>query len=471
MLLIDRNAPEPLTTQIHGRLRDMILAGTLPAGARMSSTRAMARELGVSRNIVLNAFDQLAAEGFFASRRGAGTFVAPGAALPSGQSPDLSAIHARGFRPFRADCVDFRSGIPELARFPVSTWQRLSREVWGALTPLDLSYGQPEGRVELRAEIAAYIASNRGVRCHPEQVIVTSGTTQAIGIVSRLLIHGARSICLLEDPITSDIVRIVAGHGGRVVPVPVDNQGMSTKALPKSGNPAFLYATPSHQYPLGVTLPIQRRVVLVDYARSRKTYIVEDDYDSELRFESPPIEAIQGLDPERVVYLGTFSKTLCPALRIGYIVLPPALVDRGREAKWFSDLHCASVDQLVLARFICDGHFLRHVHAMKKLYRARRDVLVDALLRRFGRSAEVLGSAAGLHLCARFRGVRFTPKLVAALERDGVRIYPVAEHAIREGTWEDTLVFGYGMLDGARLEEGVALLSRGLARARARRAT
>ncbi len=457
---LDRASREPLTRQIYLRVRELILSGALSAGAEMESTRATARELGVSRNVVMNAFDQLIAEGFLRTRIGAGTFVAPDAALGRSRAPGMSPVRSAGFRPLRTDRLDFRSGLPDLSSFPVAAWQRLGRAVWNGLTPLDLSYGQPEGRRELRSAIADYIAAQRGVRCHPDQILVTAGTTQAVGIVARLMREKNRNACILEDPLTVDIRRIIQGYGVDVVPVPVDGQGMDTGRLPGSARPRFIYVTPSHQFPIGGTMPIQRRIRLLEYARSRGAYVVEDDYDSEFRYDSPPVSSIQGLDPGRVAYIGTFSKTLCPAMRIGYAVLPPELVARGRELKWFSDLHNASVDQLILARFISEGHFLRYVHAMKKIYRARRAVLERALRARFGDSVEVLGSPAGLHLSARFPGVRFTAGLVKAAEAAGVIIYPVKEHALRGGKWEDTLIFGYGMLTPDGLEDGIKRLGR-----------
>ncbi len=190
--------------------------------------------------------------------------------------------------------------------------------------------------------------------------------------------------------------------------------------------------------------------------------MVEDDYDSEFRYDSSPIGSIQGIDPRRVVYIGTFSKTLCPAMRMGYIVFPPELVNRGREVKWFSDLHNSFVDQIILARFIREGHFVRYVHAMKKIYRARREALIESLHKRFGSAVQVLGSPAGLHLCARFPGVKFTPALVESFEKKGVCLYPVEEHAVRKGRFRDTLILGFGMLDAQRMDQGIAILRRGL---------
>jgi GntR family transcriptional regulator/MocR family aminotransferase len=457
-----------MTRQIYEHLRAQILTGALPSGSRMVSTRHLAGELGVSRNVVLNAFDQLLAEGYIETRVGAGTFVASGANFRPKRLPRLPAFASVGFRPYHPNLIDFRSGLPDLARFPVRTWERLSRETWNSLTPLDLSYSQPEGREELRKQISAYISAHRGVRCHPDQILVTGGTTQAVGIISRLLLvstgsnprgkGGERRVCALEDPVTSDIQSITRGFGGKILPVPVDGQGMRVDRIPPSARPAFVYVTPSHQFPLGVTMPIQRRAQLLEYARMCGAYVLEDDYDSEFRYDSPPISSIQGLDPERVIYVGTFSKTLCPALRIGYIVFPPELVARGREVKWFTDLHNSSVEQLILARFLAEGHFVRHVHAMKKVHRALRQTLVTALQARFEDGAEVLGSASGLHLCARFRGTRFTPMLLSRIEAAGVKVYPVEEHAIRKGSWTDTLILGYGMLTPARIKEGVGIL-------------
>ena len=458
-ITVERGLPVPLTRQIYERLRGLILSGDLPSGSRMVSTRRLSGDLRVSRNVVLDAFDQLMAEGYIETRVGAGTFVASGAVFTPRGLPGLSAIRRVGFRPFHTDLVDFRSGLPDLSLFPIRTWQRLSREVWGSLTPLDLSYGQPEGRSELRAEIARYIAAHRGVRCHPDQILVTGGTTQAVGIVSRLILHGARSSCILEDPVTSDIQRIAAGFGGRIIPVRVDEHGLDVDALPPRARPGFIYVTPSHQFPLGVTMPIQRRAGLLRYAQARGAYVVEDDYDSEFRYDSPPISSIQGLDPERVVYIGTFSKTLCPSLRIGYIVFPPELVNKGREVKWFTDLHNSSVEQMILARFLGQGYFVRHVHAMKKAHRALRQALVHSLERHFGGRVEVLGSSAGLHLCARFPGRRFTAGLLSRIEKAGAKVYPVEEHAIRKGRWEDTLILGYGMQSPRRLEEGIRILA------------
>ncbi|HEY9594424.1 MAG TPA: PLP-dependent aminotransferase family protein, partial [Spirochaetia bacterium] len=433
MALVERDAPETLTRQVYRRVRDMILDGKLAAGSRVTSTRRMAQDLGVSRNVVLNAFDQLYAEGYLVTRAGAGTFVAQGVrrgpgegaarGRRTGRSPTSVSSGlvfgptgpAAGLPPLPRNGIDFRSGLPELSLFPVKRWQRLSREVWESIGPRDLSYGQPEGRPELRIEVARYVAEHRGVRCDPDQVVITAGTTQAAGIATRVLVGRGHAACIVEDPLTSDIKRIVAGAGGSIVPVPVGDRGLAVERLPAAARPAMIYVTPSHQFPLGSTMPIASRLRLLEYARARGAYVVEDDYDSEFRYDSPPLSSIQGLDPGRVLYIGTFSKTLCPALRTGYLILPPGLVERGRQGKWFADLHNPSPDQIVLARFLEEGHFARYVHRMGKVYRARRAALVASLRRHFGNDVEILGSPAGIHLCARFARRTFDHRLVTEI--------------------------------------------------------
>lgn len=457
---IDREASRPLIRQLYTQIRDHILSGTLHRGAKLPSTRALALDLAVSRNVVLEAYEQLLAEGYLETQVGSGSYVAAGAAFATSPRTNVDGLRLVGFKPFRSDLVDYRSGLPDLSRFPVGTWRRLSREIWDGITPLDLAYSQPEGRLELREAIARYISAQRGVRCHPDQILITAGTTQAVGIVSRLLLESANKSCVLEDPVTIDIQHIISGFGGEIIPIPIDEQGLLTDALPASRSPSFIYVTPSHQFPLGVTMPIQRRVQLLEYARRNGTYVVEDDYDSEFRYDSPPVSSIQGLEPQRVVYIGTFSKTLCPAMRIGYIVFPPDLVNRGREVKWFIDLHNASVDQLILARFILDGYFVRHVSNMKKVHRKKRQMLIDAITAYFGDSVKVLGAAAGLHLCVRFPGILFTPDLLEELERSGIIVYPVEEHAIQKGNYRDTVIIGFGMLDPERIADGIGILHR-----------
>jgi GntR family transcriptional regulator / MocR family aminotransferase len=441
-------------------IRDRILSGALPAAAPVSSPSRLAREMEAARSSAADALDQLVAEGYLVRGPGTSYSVAGGAAFRRETIPDASPPDTERVAPFRFDLIDFRPGVPDLGRFPMKLWQRIEAETWRTALPLDLSYGQPEGRLELRREIARHLCAHRGVICQPEQITITSGSTQALGIVIGQLITGARPSCIVEDPGASETRRIASAAGARVTPVPVDELGMRTDALPPRARPAFLHVTPSHQFPLGSTLPAPRRAQLLRFARSRASFIIEEDLDGDYRYDSPPVSSLQGLCPARVIYVGTFSMTVFPALRVGFIVAPPRLVAGMRAAKRLTDVHTAAAPQLALARFMKDGHFERHVASMRKAYRSSREILLDALQRHFAEEARVLGSASGLHVCVRFPGIRFTPTLLNRIELAGVGVYPVEDHAVRKGHWEDTLVFGFGMLDPRRINTGIAILKR-----------
>ncbi|MED1645669.1 PLP-dependent aminotransferase family protein [Brevibacillus agri] len=460
---IDRDKPIPLTRQLYSEFRDKILRGEWTAGFKLPSTRKMAQELRISRNVVIEAYDQLFAEGYIESRQGSGYFVAPGIYLEQfARGTDLP-------QPSPGDqsegLIDFRSGVPDLEHFPRSLWGKTVQRVCQDAPLSAFGYNRPEGRAELRDVLSRYLYRTRGVQCAPERIVMTSGATQALMLIAKVLL-APESRVLIEDPITQDIQMIFASTGARLCPVPVDACGMAMdklSATPVNAAPSFVFVTPSHQFPLGTTLTIQRRIQLIQYARSVDCYIVEDDYDSEFRYESPPISSIQGLAPERVIYIGSFSKILSPGLRLGYLVLPEALVERYQKAKWLTDLHTPSIDQLALARFIEKGHLEKYVTRMKKLYQKRRQCLTDALRDTFGDQVAIWGEAAGLHIVAAFSHVRFTPDVVAALEAAGVRVYPVEEHTIAKGRHADKIVLGYGNVGEEKIAEGVARLEKGLA--------
>lgn len=458
---LDRKSTLPLMRQLYRALRQQILAGVLAPGRRLPASRELATSLAVSRNVVLEAYDLLLAEGFLAARRGSGTYIAAGATFSGPQH--LPASFPVSQLSMGYDCppgvINFRAGTPDLSRFPTRLWMAMIREVLSMAPGKILAYGHPEGREELRRAICDYVVAQRQVVCSPEQIIITGGTTQAINIACHLLLDKRQKV-VLENPITRDIRMIISNHGGQMYPVAVDNEGMCTDQLPKELEPAFVYVTPSHQFPIGGTMPIQRRVDLLHYAERTGAYLVEDDYDSEFRYDGPPIGSLHGLLPDRVVYIGTFSKTLCPALRIGYLILPSPLIDLGRSRKWHSDLHNEVLSQLALARFIEQGHYLRHLQRMRKHYRKRRQEMVKTLEELFGSAVTVLGSAAGLHLVARFPGRNFTPSFFSVMEDVGVRLYSVAPHAIAPGSYLDHLLLGYGNLDAETIRRGLTLLAR-----------
>lgn len=455
---VDRSLELPLIKQIYTQIRERILSGQLPAGERLPSTRALAAELKVSRNVILEAYDQLLAEGFLVSRQGAGTFIATGAALSVHRESSPPPTDGDPTAPPHADCISFRSGIPALDAFPRRIWAKLSHQVWHEADAHAFGYGHPEGQPKLREVLAKYLFKTRGVSCRPDQIVITSGATQAMTIVSKLLLASGGT-AVMEDPITQDIQTIFKASGASLYPVEVDTEGMQTDKLPQHLSPKLVFVTPSHQFPLGGTLPIQRRIELIRYAEHTGCILVEDDYDSEFRHDGPPVSSLQGLAPERTIYIGSFSKILLPALRIGYVVLPSHLIRRFRELKWFSDLHNASLDQLILAQFIEDGHLERHISRMKKMYRKRRDQLIHCLTETFGDAIEIKGESTGLHFVAKFQYVRFTEDQLDQLRTSGIEIYSAEDHAIEKGKYLDHLIFGYGHLQEEEIEEGVKRLA------------
>ncbi|QJD85515.1 MocR-like pyridoxine biosynthesis transcription factor PdxR [Cohnella herbarum] len=459
-ITMDRASGTPLFRQIYAHFRKAILQGEMKSGTALPSTRELASALHVSRNVVVEAYEQLFAEGYIESRHGSGTYVADGTfldlarhALPSiplaAMTSSVGTAHA--------DLIDFRHGIPALNQFPRKLWGQLAQRICADTSDEAFGYGKPEGSTELRAVLAQYLLRTRGVICEPEQLIITTGATQAINLIAKLLLPGGKEI-IIEDPITKEIHTLFSLPGTTLSPVPADDQGMMTHLLPTDGKPCFIYVTPSHQFPLGGVLPIQRRVQLIQYASASDCYIVEDDYDSEFRYEGAPVSSLQGLDPDRVIYIGTFSKILSPALRMGYLILPRSLVETARGLKWLTDLHTPSLEQLILARFIEGGYLDRHVAKMKKLYRKRRDYLIQALVHTFADKVTILGYSTGLHLVAEFTGAVFTPALLAQIEQSGVRVYPVSVHALDKNKHRKRIILGYGNLSEERIAEGIRRL-------------
>lgn len=455
---INRALDIPLNKQVYQQIREKILNGTLQGGERLASTRKLCSELNVSRNVILEAYEQLVAEGFLVSYRGSGTFVADGACLAQ---PSKETIQKKIEDKTAASKIDFRSGIPALDLFPRKTWAKLSHTIWNDTNPTIFGYDQPEGRYELREVLANYLLRTRGVDCHPDQIVITSGATQALTVIARLFLS-ANDEAIMEDPITNDIQTIFKSSGASIYAIPVDQCGMRTTLLPQDRQPKFVFITPSHQFPLGGTLPIQRRIQLINYARHKKCYLVEDDYDSEFRYEGPPVSSLQGLDPHRVLYIGSFSKILSPALRIGYLVLPLDLVEKCRQLKWFSDLHTPSIDQLILARFIKEGYLERHIAKMKKYYKNNRDFLIQCLHTTFSNKIKILGYSTGLHLVVEMQNIHFSSALLEKIEQFGVKVYPVEDHSISKGKHNDQIILGFGHLKKDEIQEGITRLFRAI---------
>ena len=340
---IERSSAKTLIRQVYEHIRAQILCGTLQGGTPLSSTRELAANLHISRNVVLEAYDQLLAEGYIESRAGSGTYVAEGIRFEKGQSepdflPTLSAASSRT----EDKHIDFRSGLPALDLFPRKQWSQLAQHVYAKAEPAIFGYDNPEGRPELRTALARYLQRTRGVSCQPAHILILAGAAQAFSLLNRLLLSPNDEI-VIEDPVTYEVQLILSSSGAQLFPVPVDEHGMQTDLLPLTKRPRCILVTPSHQFPQGGILPIQRRLQLLEFARTTDCYLVEDNYDSEFRYVGSPISSLQGLCPNRVICVGTFSKILSPALRLGYLILPTELVEHARSIKRLLDLHSLMV--------------------------------------------------------------------------------------------------------------------------------
>ncbi|MEQ8602167.1 MAG: PLP-dependent aminotransferase family protein [Marivibrio sp.] len=434
-LALERDESLPLHRQLYDQLRDLILSGRLSAGARLPSTRTLARDLGVSRNTVTGAFDQLLAEGYLVGRVGAGSYVSeelPEDALSARQieAPEPFAAHPRrrglsnrGDRLARlrkvggVKSVAFTPGLPDLDAFPFDVWSRLMSKAWRR-PPRDLlANAEPAGYLPLRQAIARYLRAVRGVRCEAEQVIVVSGAQQAIGLAAHVLMDEGDA-ALVEEPGYSGVRGALTAAGARQIAVPVDAEGMDVAWAERCAPEAKLACVaPSLQYPLGITMTLARRLMLLDWAQRRDGWILEDDYDSEYRYAGRPLAALQGLDRDgRVVYIGTFSKVMFPSLRIGYLVAPADLIDPFRFARTALDDHPSTVAQPALAAFMEEGHFAAHVRRMRKRYKDRQDALLAAVRARLGDALAIEPAEAGMHLVA-----RLTPKLTARMDDQTAR--------------------------------------------------
>ena len=480
---LDRASPEPLARQLYDQLRELILSGRLAGGTRLPSTRALAAELGISRNTSVAAFDQLFAEGYVEGTVGAGTFVStelPDQLPASGHPPQplveagaLSGPSRRGrmlagLAPPRARRHRaFAVGVPELGEFPFELWSRLLGQSWRRPDMTAQVPGDAAGLPGLRAAIARYLATARAVVCDPEQVIVTSGVQQGIGLACQVLLDPGDKVWV-EDPGYPGVHGALAGAGMKLAPVPVDAEGLDVAAGEAGASDARLACvTPSHHYPLGTVMSLPRRLALIEWAARRDGWILEDDYDSEFRYRGRPLASLQGLDRGgRVIYAGSFSKVMFPSLRLGYLVVPPHLVDVFRAVRSALDDHASLIAQPALARFIDDGHFAAHIRRMRRLYAGRQEALLEAGRHHLGGLLDLAPDDAGLHLVGRLTpatGARMDDREAARRGGDaGVATVALSTYRIR-APQPPALVLGYAAVAEAEIEAAAAALARALA--------
>jgi GntR family transcriptional regulator/MocR family aminotransferase len=447
----------PRRAQLEEQLRDGIRSGRLAPGAALPSSRALARELAVSRGVVVDAYAQLGAEGYLVSRQGAATRVseAPpgsGTAARGGRAAAATHAPAPAGRPPR---FDFRPGGPDVSLFPRSAWLASLRRALRDAPDARLDYGDPRGAPELRAALARYLGRARGVACDPELVVVTSGMAQGMALIARALTARGPIRIGVEDPSSAPGREQLSTNGLEVLPVPVDEDGIQTDVVERLA-PDAVFVAPAHQFPLGVVLAPERRAALIDWARRTGGLVLEDDYDAEYRYDRAPVGAVQGLAPELVAYAGSVSKTLAPGLRLGWMVAPEPLAEAVIAAKASDDLGTPVVEQLALADFLERGELDRHLRRTRGVYRARRDALVAALARHLPGS-EPAGVAAGLHLVVHLPSHMDERAVLERARSRGVGLYGLSEHRVEPGP--PALLLGYGRIAEPAIDAGAAELA------------
>jgi GntR family transcriptional regulator/MocR family aminotransferase len=479
ILTLDGHGPR--YAQISRALVALIRHGALAPGTRVPSSRELARDVGCSRNVVLLAYEQLLLEGYFVGRERAGTFVAPeltriddNSREGRGSSPSprvkprvrltragrrLTRAAAVAMMPIQhqpACAIDFMYGLSE----PDERFLRRLRAALGAaLRERAFFPGPAQGDLALREEIAQRLTAARGITRSAAHIVITSGTQQAINLCCRLLLDPGDGV-IVEDPGYDFVRAAFLAADARITYARVDRDGLNPADLPSRKPARLVYVTPSHQFPTGVVTPASRRHALVTWARRNGAFIFEDDYDGEFRYAGQPIPALASLDPDVVIYCGTFSKSLFPTWRLGYLVLPPALVQPVAQCKWITDLASSRLTQRALPHLLANGEFDRHVRRMQRRYRERRDALVRTLRRHFKDDAEIEGASAGLHLTIRLRrlGLNGVDDLIERCRARGVGVYSLARHA-KQRLGCATLILGYGLVDVRQIERGIRVVA------------
>ena len=493
-LALDKRGRESLAQRLHQRLRAAIVEQRLPAGAPLPSTRRVAQAYGIARNTVIAAYDVLMAEGFIVTRPGASARVADWApalaALPGRgrkRTPRLAASSSGMDRPpnetnatiaadtshaedaphssLRASAPrGFHLGVPDHHWFPSDVWRRSLLRSSSLALPDAFGYPPAEGRPLLRAAIAQHVAYARAVVCDEHDVIVTSGAQQAFDLLARVLVKKGQTKVAVEDPGYPPLRAAMLAAGAQLVPVPVDEEGLLVERIP--ADVKIVCVTPSHQFPTGVAMSLPRRRALLEFARRHGAVIIEDDYDGEFRYATQPLDALQTLDRDgKVVYVGTFSKSMFPSLRIGFAIAPPWLIGAMAAAKQRADNGNNVALQDALARFILDGHLARYARTMRKRYASRRDALLDAIERHLVDWLVPVPPGAGIHLSARYRDRRHAKRILSLTEHHAIGAQPVSDFLIDRETAARTgsgIVFGFGRIDEAQIEGLIARLARAL---------
>jgi GntR family transcriptional regulator/MocR family aminotransferase len=465
------NDGEPLSRQIYLWFRQAILRADMKCEERLPSTRELAEHLNVSRTVVVLAYEQLLAEGFVRGQPGSGTYVAEclGTGRPNARAGRANVHLSRFGRSVleaapkmevparRASSLryDFEYGRSDIELFPFETWRRMLLRHARKAPVRELDYAPAGGSMALREALTVHLRRSRAVVCDPSQVIIVNGSQQALDLIARVLVERGDPVAM-ENPCYQGAREVMRSIGARLLPVRVDADGLDPASLPDKARLALV--TPSHQFPTGAVLPLARRLALLDWARSTDALLVEDDYDGEFRYEEQPLQSLQGLDSDgRVIYIGTFSRTVFPALRIGYLIVPKSLAAVFTSAKWLCDRHTATLEQETLAEFITSGMYERHLRRVRRRNAARRKVLLDAIDRYLGDRVHVTGYGAGAHVVLwPNRRIAETAVLEAAASR-GVGIYGISPYFLTQPS-RSGFMLGYSRMNEADIRKGIRRL-------------
>jgi len=463
---------EPLFRQVYRSLRQSIVSGAFPGGHRLPSTRDLAEQLKISRTVILLAYELLLAEGFVLGRGGSGTYVSGSlitgltsrreksvklALSRFGSAADDAAantsVPGRRAGPLRYDFV-WRS---DMETFPFEAWRRILLRKARAAPVHAHDYGQAAGTLALREAIAAHLRRSRAVVCDASEVIIVNGSQQALDLIARVLLQGGDTVAV-EDPQYQGTREVLHAAGAKLRPVPVDGDGINTAKLPAQGA-RLVFVTPSHQFPTGTILPLPRRLALLEWARRKNAVIIEDDYDGEFHYAGRPLESLQGLDTEgRIVYVGTFSRTVFPALRIGYLIAPKSLAPAFTAAKWLSDRHSATLEQQTLAEFIDSGMYERHLRRLRRRNTSRRAVLLEAIHKYLDDRVQITGDGAGVHVVLWLGDRVSEAAIIEKAAARGVGVYGVSRYFLKQPPRKG-LMLGYSRLKEHEIREGIRRLS------------
>ena len=481
MIRLDRAAAEPLHQQLYRQIRNELESGNFDGrSSRLPSSRSLATDLGISRLTVHRAFSKLHAEGYLQSEIGSGTFVAeslpktflsagpPKARSQIGRPPRLAQRIDRILdRRVRKEldvgrgggpAVSLRPGLPAVDEFPMAVWERLRAQVLAKKGANLLRYASHHGDADLRKAVAAYLCDFRGARCSPDQIVIVAGMQQAM-LIAALALLDPGEVAWIEDPGFQQARSVFGFVGATVVPRSIDREGIVIARSTGQPSPQIVFVTPSHQFPMGVTMSLERRAALIDFARKRDAFIFEDDYNSEFRFNGPPLPCLQGLDDVgRVIYAGTMSKILYPSLRLGYLLVPEQLVDSIIKIRAVMDQHSPAIDQATLARFLTEGFFLSHVKRMRKLYSERRDFFIEQFNKYLGQHFRMQIPEAGLHFVAWLRRKEDLALFTQARTETGVTPTKLSFYCT-EAELDPAFLFGFAAWSRAQIREGLAKLA------------